>query len=97
MDFEFHPEALAEFREAAEYYESCQSQLGHRFTDSIESGIQQICEEPQRWRVFEGDVRRYLVHVFPYAILFSTEREHILIIAVMHCSREPGSWKSRIK
>lgn len=77
MEFEFHPEALFEFREAANYYESCQSLLWQCFTDSIESGIQQICEEQQRWRPFEADVRRFLSHVFPDAILYSIESEYI--------------------
>jgi hypothetical protein len=49
------------------------------------------------WRVFEEDIRRYLVRVFPYAILYSVEDDYVLIIAVMHLSREPGYWKDRLK
>jgi hypothetical protein len=41
-------------------------------------------------------VRRCLVHVFPYAVLFSIEPDHVLIIAITHCSREPGYWRHRI-
>lgn len=97
MNYEFHPEALIEFQQAAHYYEDRQTGLGERFTSCIENGIQKICEEPQRWRILREDVRRYLVHVFPYAILYSIESGYILIIAVMHCSREPGYWSHRLK
>jgi toxin ParE1/3/4 len=48
-------------------------------------------------RIFEDDIRRSLTHFFPYAVLYSIEPEYLLIIAVMHCNREPGYWRHRIK
>ena len=33
---------------------------------------------------------------FPYAVLYSTEPQYILILAVMHHRREPGYWRDRI-
>jgi toxin ParE1/3/4 len=96
MNYEFHPEALVEFEEAARYYESRQGELGTRFIEVIEEAFREICAAPARWRIFEEDVRRYLVHVFPFAVLYSVERDYVLIIAVMHCSREPSYWKHRI-
>lgn len=95
MKIEFHPEALEEYKEAARYYEGCQTGLGHRFIASVEHAIEHIIEKPELWKPFEKDVRRYLTRVFPYAILYSIEPEYILIIAVMHCHREPGYWKHR--
>lgn len=96
MRIEFHPEALAEFRDAAEFYEKQQHRLGSRFTNAIESAITRIGESPTSWRVIEEDVRRYLTKVFPYAVLYSIEDDYILIVAVMHCHREPGYWRSRL-
>jgi len=46
MKIEFHPEALAEFRNAAEYYEKQQHDLGSRFTNAIESAVARIVESP---------------------------------------------------
>jgi toxin ParE1/3/4 len=31
------------------------------------------------------------------AILYTIEEDYVLILAVMHCSREPGYWKERVK
>jgi hypothetical protein len=45
----------------------------------------------------KNEIRRYLTRVFPYAILYSIEADYILIMAVMHCHREPGYWKNRIR
>ena len=96
MRFEFHPDALTEYQDATDYYAHCQDGLEQRFMESIENGILQILDGPEQWRVFEEGVRRYLTHVFPYAILYSIEPDYILIIAVMHCSREPGYWRIRV-
>lgn len=97
MRIEFHPEALAEFEEAARYYKNCQEGLELRFIARVESALSQIQQAPERWLVFEEDVRRCLTRVFPYAVLFTVEMDFILIIAVMHCYREPGYWHHRLK
>lgn len=43
----------------------------------------------------EEDVRRRLTPVFPYAVLYTVEDTHVLILAVMHCHRKPGYWRKR--
>ena len=53
-------------------------------------------ESPTRWRILDEDVRRCLTPVFPYGVLYTIEPDFVLIVAVMHCSREPGYWKGRI-
>lgn len=50
MKFEFHPEALEEYKEAARYYEGCQSGLGHHFITAVEQAIQHIVEKPEQWK-----------------------------------------------
>jgi plasmid stabilization system protein ParE len=97
MRYVFHPEALDEFEDAARYYAGCQVGLELRFISCVELALSQISEAPTRWPAFEQDVRRCLVHVFPYAVLYSIEPDHVLILAVMHCRREPGYWRHRTK
>jgi toxin ParE1/3/4 len=97
MRYEFHPEALDEYESAARYYLDCQAGLELRFMASVEAAFRRVSDNPTRWRVFEGDVRRCLVRVFPYAVLYSVESDYVLILAVMHLSREPGYWRHRIE
>ena len=96
MKYEFHPEALAEYEEAARYYGGCQEGLDLRFIASVEAAIRQVADAPERWRLMAQDVRRCLAKVFPYAILYTIEPDYVLIIAVMHCHREPGYWRRRV-
>jgi plasmid stabilization system protein ParE len=95
MKHAFHPEAFAEYVAAASAYEDGQPGLGARFIQSVESAIEGICQAPERWTILEQDVRRRLTRVFPYAILYVIEENHLLIVAVMHCHRKPGYWRTR--
>ena len=97
MRYEFHPEALEEYRQAARWYSERESKLGQQFIGSVEDTIKRVVDAPMRWRVIDEDVRRCLTHVFPYAILYTVERDFILLVAVMHCSREPNNWRQRIE
>ena len=96
MKWDFHPEALEEYRAAALYYAERDPALALKFLDAVEDAIRRILESPERYRILDEDVRRCLTHVFPYAVLFTKEPESILIVGVMHCSREPGYWKRRV-
>ncbi len=47
----FDPDARDEFLSAIQYYENCQSGLGHRFHLVVESAVQDITETPFRYRI----------------------------------------------
>jgi toxin ParE1/3/4 len=96
MRYEFHPEALEEYRQAALWYAEREPELGLQFIGSVEDAIKRVVDAPSRWRVIEEDVHRCLTHIFPYAILYTIEPDFLLIVAVMHCSREPGYWRFRV-
>ena len=96
MRHEFHPEAGLEFEEAVRFYKQRGRQLGIRFAQEIRATIAKIVATPDRWRILEVDVRRCLVRVFPYAVLYTIEDDCILIVAIMHGKRRPGYWRHRI-
>jgi len=96
MKLEFHPEARIEFRESASFYEGSRPGLGGAFASEIESVLQRITDAPERWPVIKEDVRRCLARRFPYGVLYTIEADYVLIVAVMHCSRKPDYWRSRL-
>lgn len=96
MTYSFHPEARAEFKEATLYYSEKSPSLASAFYAEIEYAIEGIVENPLLYRVIDEDVRRCLTKRFPYGILYTIEDHYILILAVMHCSREPSYWKHRL-
>ncbi len=82
MRYEFHPEALAEYEQAALYYAGRDPEVGERFVVAVEDAIDRILDSPARWRVLEEDVRRCLTRVFPaFLRLAGTEKEPIRRLA----------------
>jgi len=96
MKFIYHPDALTEYADAALYYDERLPGLGADFTNEVDAAIECILASPEQWRSIEGGIRRYLIHRFPYGILYTIEDGSILIVAIMHLSREPGYWRHRI-
>jgi plasmid stabilization system protein ParE len=87
--------AKQELEDAVYYYELEYSGLGKKFKEEVKKAIVRIAEYPRAWSVERGDVRRCLLHRFPYKIMYSIEKDHILIIAVAHQHRKPDYWISR--
>ena len=96
MTHEFHPEAALEFEEAVRFYKERGRNLGQQFVREVRTAIRKIVATPERWRVLEEDVRRCLVPVFPYSVLYTIETNYVLIIAVAHGKRQPGYWRHRL-
>lgn len=87
--------AELEMLDAAQYYENQAKGLGYDFLDQIDIAVRGIRENPERWPIIRGDIRRRLVQRFPYALLYQKESEGIVIQAVMHVHRRPDYWIGR--
>ncbi len=97
MKYVFHPAALTEYSEAVKFYAERRVELAQAFINAVEDAIFRIVQSPNRWAAVDEDIRRCLTRKFPYGVLYTLEEDHILIVAVMHCSREPGYWKERVR
>ena len=97
MEIVYDEEAREETLSAATYYEGCCDGLGRLFLASIEGALIQIKNHPETWHRIKGRFRRYLVHGFPYGIIYTINGENIEIIAVSNLHRIPFYWADRIK
>ena len=89
--------AQQEFNEAKEFYEIEQPGLGILFEKEIKTAILRIKQFPITWPIERGEVHRYIVHKFPYKILYSIQEDTIVILAFAHQHRNPDYWVDRIK
>jgi len=80
---------------AALWYEDQRPGLGMRFLTELDEVFQRIESNPKQFPQLEGEVRRALLHRFPYGVYFAEEPDDIVILAVLHLHREPDMWKSR--
>ncbi|SRR5260370_33808525 len=65
-----HVDANEELKAAVAYYESCETGLGDEFFAEFLRSVEQIQQHPQAWPITYKDFRRYLIHRFPYALVY---------------------------
>jgi hypothetical protein len=95
ISYRFLTPAEEEMTEAALFYEAASSQLGTDFLDDVQRAIDTLRNYPLAGECITSDLRRTLLHRFPFTLIYAIEENVIVIIAVAHESRRPGYWKSR--
>lgn len=88
-------EAEIELWEAVEFYENRCPGLGLDFEREIKAAVDCIRQSPGRWPVHRDGTRRYLIHRFPYFVVYFLHQDQVWVVAVAHCRRRPGYWSGR--
>ncbi len=98
MTFEFHPDALDEYQDAAAWYEEQRYRLGVEFTQAVEAAVAQVLQHPVRFQSVEGGTRIFRMGRFPYYLFYryNETSQHVRFVAVMHHRRRPGYWSERL-
>jgi Putative addiction module component len=92
---EFHRLAEQELNESAQFYDLEDPGLGSAFLQEIARCLQSIEAHPMAGALVRGDVRRRLIHRFPFALLYRITPDRIRILAVMNLKRRPAYWVGR--
>src|SRR5436309_13073865 len=90
------PEAQLDIDEAVSWYDDKQLGLGGRCYSEVSHLLERIEDHPLHFPVLESGVRRGLLNVFPYAVYFKVGDEEITVLTVLHQSRDPRVWRSRL-
>lgn len=94
--FEAEPAVELDVESAFEWYETEEPGLGREFLDQLRASYNRVLENPFAFQDLRLGIRRALTRKFPYAIYFTVEDDTILILAVLHCARDPAEWQQRI-
>lgn len=97
MKIEFLAPAEIELIDAISYYNMQSEGLGFEFAAEVKRTIERIIQYPEAWSKLSKRTRRCRTNRFPYGVIYQVTGETILIVAVMHLSRDPQMWKSRLK
>jgi plasmid stabilization system protein ParE len=87
--------AEADVQAIYDWYESKQSQLGEEFLTALGQNLERIREQPELYPILYKNVRRALLRKFPYLVFFTVTPTRILVLAVLHASRDPAIWPRR--
>ena len=93
-----HPDVYGELEHSRAWYEARANNLGTEFVGEVDRAIQAVRESPTIWpfRDERHAIRRYLVHRFPYGLIYRVQNDIIQVNAVMHLRRHPDYWRTRI-
>ena len=74
------------------YYEDQIEDLGEKFLTAVDSTFDAIEHFPEMFARIHGEVRRALVSRFPYAVFYRVESRQVVVLTVLHTSRDPNVW-----
>jgi toxin ParE1/3/4 len=80
---------------AFDWYEGEKPGLGSEFLDELAVTYERIQDGPLRYEDLRGGIRRALLRRFPYAVYFAVERDLVVVVAVLHGTRDPAEWQRR--
>lgn len=90
------PEAQLEAEDAALYYELQSPGLGYDFFLELDETLERISSHAEGYQVLYRGVRRASLHRFPYGVFYFVEDGIAVVFAVLHMSRDPETWKTRV-
>lgn len=93
------PRAVADITEAYFYFEQKRQGLGDQFLSRIEEVFSRISETPEIYAtISETGIRKARLRQFPFVVGYLVEDEEtILVLGVLHGSRNPADWTERFK
>ena len=96
IGYRFLYPAEEEMTEASLFCEAASLGLGNNFLDDVQRVVDSLREHPSLGHRVDRNLRRMLLHRFPFSLIYSVEADAILIVAVAHYGRRPGYWQNRV-
>jgi hypothetical protein len=96
MEIIFLSPAKDELTEAISYYNIQSEGLGYEFAAEVKRTLERIVQYPEAWFKLSNRTHRCRTNRFPYGVIYQIREKTLLIVAVMHLSREPKTWKLRL-
>lgn len=93
MRLRYHAAAKLDILEAREWYGAHSPALEQRFAEALAETLTTVLARPRAFQEIEPHIRRALVAFFPYTVYYRITTEAVRILAVLHTSRHPDTWK----
>jgi plasmid stabilization system protein ParE len=91
------PSAQLDIDDAFIWYETALDNLGFEFLLSLDASIQSISRNPLVAGYAYLQVRSINLSRFPYSLYYITEADRVVVLAVLHHSRNPDKLRKRVQ
>lgn len=78
MKVVFSKYARQELNDAVRYYELEHEGLGWKFKEEVKKAALRISSYSKAWSIERGEIRKCLLHTFPYKLLYAIEADQFL-------------------
>jgi plasmid stabilization system protein ParE len=89
-------QAWIEVEAADDWYQLQSEEASAAFLAEVYSAFETISQAPRRWPMYLHGTRRFLLHHFPFSIVYLDDPDGVTFVAVAHNKRKPGYWKERV-
>jgi plasmid stabilization system protein ParE len=96
MKIRFLVAAQYELDEAYDWYEAQSKGLGGQLVEETRLAVRRVAVFSESCQEIAPGIRRCLIRRFPYALIYRTTGEELVILAVMHQHRKPRDWQLRL-
>ena len=77
------------------WYEAQRVGLGEEFVSELRVCLEGLGSHPESAPVVYRDVRRAIISKFPYLVFYVVEPKRVVVLAVLHSSRNAERWPRR--
>lgn len=93
--YRLHPLAWQELEVAEAWYRQRSYEASAEFLSEIYDALENLAQWPQRWPFYQYGTRRFVLHRFPFSVVYRDEPATVSVMAIAHHKRKPGYWKDR--
>lgn len=97
IPIQYHEAAETELLNEIGYLELRAKGLGRRFYAEVLRAERLIAQFPESAEEIRPGIRKRMLRKFRYSLIYSREKDSILILAVAHHSRRPEYWAGRVR
>lgn len=88
--------AVQDLALAARWYSDEAPSTLASFEEEVDAAFGRISEGPDLYQIVEPTIRRAPLRKFPFSIFYRALPQWIEVIAVLHQSRDPRTWRRRV-
>jgi len=92
----FRNAADADVGDAHGWYRERGLDLADQFLQAVDQCVESIERNPQAYPKVHGEIRRALLHRFPYCLFYVIDPAEIVVLGCLHGHRDPKVWLGRL-
>lgn len=96
LKYRLHPEAVADINESVDYYDEERIGLGMEFYGDFQRTLGFLRRFPYAGVIQIATVRRFSLDRFHHNVFYEYASNELFLVAVIHQSRHPDTWKTRV-